>query len=287
MNDHANETPPCRRCWWVLLVAAGLWLGLPGWGWAQYGWQAVEKTLTAFAMPVGLIWNLAIAGCLFALWSRRDRLARHYFMFLVLIGFVGNGWIAGQLNRWLERPVAKYVRPPVGAFDTVVLLGGSTKLGPAGDPELSWDGQRLLLAAQLYHSGRAQRILVTGGNPVFTELEPSHAAQARALLESIGVPAAAIESLEGSNTREEIALLKSRLDATDGNERWGMITNAGHMPRALRLAQREGLAIEPLPTVFLGQGEGTFGLLGIVPTAHAVHQTTVAAYEILAGMVGQ
>ncbi|WP_218934751.1 YdcF family protein [Rosistilla ulvae] len=247
----------------------------------------MEKILTHFVMPVGLIWNLAIAGCLVAFWRRQDRLAWHYLAFVVLLGVAGNSWVAARMNYLLERPVLPFKHSADQSFDTVVLLGGSTKMGLSGQPELLWDGQRLILAAQMYHSGRTSRILVTGGNPAFSDGEISHAQQARILLESIGVPAASIESLEGNNTREEIALLTTRFDATDEEQRWGMITNAGHMPRVLRLTKRAGLSIEPLPIVFLGRGEGSLGPVGIVPKAFAVHQTTVAAYEILAGMVGQ
>ncbi len=273
----------------LLLPVALLWLGLPLLGWAMHGWQAVEKILTAFVMPVGLVWNLAIAAGGVAVWRRQASVAWHCVAFVLLLGIAGNSWVAGRLNGWLEQPVAEFVQLPDGPWDAVVLLGGSTKMGPGGQPELGWDGQRLLLAAQLYHSGRTQRIIATGGNPVFTDEEPSHAEQAKVLLESIGVPAAAIECLKGRNTGEEMRKLAERFAGgqaaeADREPRIGLITNAGHMPRAMRLAERQGLRLEPLPCAFLGQKHG-WGITSIVPSHYGLTSMSTVCYEWLGSLV--
>jgi hypothetical protein len=65
-----------------------------------------------------------------------------------------------------------------------------------------------------------------------------------------------------------------------------LINNAAHLPRAMRLAQREGLNFNPLPYAHYRQA-WYFEPVRIIPTVRGIFTTTTACYEILARAAGQ
>lgn len=103
-------------------------------------------------------------------------------------------------------------------------------------------------AARLYHAGKAQRLLLSGG--VVREGEGSEAEAMQTLLLDLGVPASAMV-LEGTsqNTRSNAAQSASLLQA-QGVDTVILVTSALHMPRARRTFERMGLRVIPAPTDF-------------------------------------
>ncbi len=78
---------------------------------------------------------------------------------------------------------------------------------------------------------------------------PSPAEQSTEVLRRLGIPPEAIETLLGRNTAEEMISLGSRF--ADLSRRVGLLTSAWHLPRAMRLARRNGFEPHPLPSDFL------------------------------------
>ena len=115
----------------------------------------------------------------------------------------------------------------------------------------------------------------------------SPAQQAKQLLISIGVPADRIDVSTGNNTREEIRELATYFQQDgQGGKRIGLITNATHLGRAMRLAKKSNLKLEPLPCVYRG-GPVQLTLLNLVPCASGLYANTDACYEWLAKLAGQ
>mgnify|MGYP006144225397 CR=1 FL=1 len=287
-EKQANARPlRSFRLWLTIGLGLSLWLGLPAYLWVTEGWQAVEKALTRFAMPLGAIWSLSLLLGMIA-FARRLPQARAYFAITLLLGLAGNQWIAGRLVASVERPITPYTKLPLPQFSTVILLGGSTRLDANGEPELSWDGQRLLTAAQMYHSGQTQKIVATGGKPVFFEDQISHAEQSKKLLLSIGVPARAVICLGGSNTSEELEIIKAWVDsdssATDGKP-IGIISTGTHLPRAVTRARNLGLELRPIPCL-VSKNNMKLNLADLIPDAGGLSRCTEALYELLAQAVG-
>jgi uncharacterized SAM-binding protein YcdF (DUF218 family) len=177
-------------------------------------------------------------------------------------------------------------------FDVLIVLGGGAAMGANGRPQVNSAGDRIVLAAQLYQAGKARRIICTGEriraiDPDGTD--PSQ--QALSILESLGVPPTAIERSGGSNTAEELAHIAQIVKP---GERVGLITSAWHMPRALRLARRHDLELEPVPADFLGSrpdaaqppGFGATVLL-CIPDAEALVVAARWEKEQLARIVGR
>lgn len=270
------------------ILAAVWWIGLPAWGAIAGGSSGLEKVLTAMAMPVAAVFNVLLLIVLVS-WHTRDlRTARIAAIPLLLLGILGNDHVGGLLC-WIVEPPRPLTGPPaVPRYDAIVLLGGSTRMSDPYTPALAPDGQRLFFAAQLYHRGVTPRIVATGGGLVFDEDDLSYSTQSRRLLESVGVPPEAITEIGGINTREEMRELR-RWFETQGDatpDRVGLITNAAHIPRALRLAERQGLHFTPLPTAHRG-GFGEPSPNSLIPSEHAIERTAVAWYEILAQLAGQ
>jgi uncharacterized SAM-binding protein YcdF (DUF218 family) len=172
-------------------------------------------------------------------------------------------------------------------FDTLVVLGGGTTEGPDGRAQLSHYGDRLGLAMQFYHRGLVKKFVVTGDSPKGLE-QPSGSdpsVQSRQILMGIGVPDAAVEELPGSNTSQEMRALKARPNLWQG-KRCGLITSAFHMPRAIRLAKKNGVDVLPIPADFRARREG-FVFRDLVPSAHGAVQFDLALREYLGMLVGR
>ena len=289
MNDKSDRIGPhlFRRTNVAIFIAFTIWIAIPVSAYLMHGQTGVEKTLTRFAMPIGLLWNTCLLGFLIG-WIRKNKFA---FLWLGLLSIVitaaGSEPLSGWLNARIEFPANGNLQESRLQFTTIVLLGGCTRLDRNGIPELAADGHRLLYAAQLYHSRRAKNILVTGTTNSLSDNPLSPAESAKQLLISIGVPADRIQMSGGKNTREEMAELSIYFQSNGKPEnKIGLITNATHLQRAMRLARRNGLVFEPLPCVSRGYA-AELTLLGVIPSANGLLANTDACYELLARMVGQ
>ncbi len=77
--------------------------------------------------------------------------------------------------------------------DCVIVLGGATGLTTSERPQLGHSGERVALAARLFHAGLTKHIVVTGDS--LTKLDTpydSPQTQTVYLLKGLGIPAEAI-----------------------------------------------------------------------------------------------
>ena len=296
-RDRENPTP--GSSWIRSILKAGIGASLliillVGWTWSVGGRGLADRALTDLAMPIGVIW---IASFLLALvgYFRKER-------GLLLLGvgtwcFVTFGFtdpIADAFVRTVEIPADG---PPVEQLDdpadVVVLLGGYGYVNRFGTLELGSDGQRLLLTAQLWNSGKTKTIVCTG-SAHFGDYHPSRVG--RELLVSIGVPDDVIYEVPGINTfaemqnleaffREPPASLIARLGRTP--ERIALVTSASHLKRAMRLADTRGLRFIPVGCSFSGTAEPTFSPRFLIPKASAGVRFSRAIKEWLAWIVGR
>ena len=288
---------PPKRYHVAVAALVAIWIALPTAVCVNHGMSGLEKLLTRYAMPVGLIWHVCLLGFLIE-WIRKKRFSTLCLgAAFTLITVTGSEPFSAWFNSKVEYSAEKYsaekhsaeeqIPLPSSPLDTTVLLGGSTRVDRRGVPELAIDGHRLFYAAQIYHAGKTQRILVTGSNHSMSGEQISPAQQAKQLLISIGVPADRIDVSAGNNTREEIHEL-AKYFQQDGQrgKRIGLITNATHLGRAMRLAKGSNLKLEPLPCVYRG-GPVQLTLLNLVPCATGLYANTDACYEWLAKLAGQ
>ncbi len=256
------------------------------------GTLVLQKQLTHLAMPLGLVWlGLWVASV--ACWTRSRWVAGTWSLLLAaIITVAGNGHFCNWLMARVEAPhldldpMATLAAEADRPLDVVVALGGSTGRSPADGLQVNFAGDRVVLAARIYHAGFTPQLVCTGmGDPEVLGPERHPAAEARQLLIGLGVPAAAISQLGGVNTKEEIAQVAAAAEQRQW-KRIGLVTSAFHMPRAQRLAAAVGLEIVPLPAGFISQPNADKPFR-VTPEARSLSSTSIALKELLAQLVGR
>jgi uncharacterized SAM-binding protein YcdF (DUF218 family) len=260
--------------------------------WVVDGRGAVEKIVTRLLLPTGLLW-LALVVLVLIAWRRQQRLlAGGAAALCIAMTLIGNGQIAGLIANRLERDYERlnpFSGPP---YEALVVLGGGASLGANGNTQLNTAGDRIVLAARLFHAGRARRLICTGQR--ISSLEPGGVDpgdQALIVLQQLGVPRAAISTSGGTNTAEE---LRGIADFELRGARVGLVTSAWHMSRALRLAEANGLSLVPVPADFITAATvGSAGfrpgraILACIPAGEGIATTDKICKERLALLAGR
>jgi uncharacterized SAM-binding protein YcdF (DUF218 family) len=145
---------------------------------------------------------------------------------------------------WLGRRF--YVPDTPESADAIVVLGAWV----SETGELNESGmRRSLLAAELYRSGVARFVVVTGDG----SLEPGAASAVGAMAQLIryaGVPEAAIECETGSDDTHESAIHIASLAQTRKWSRIALVTDALHMYRSVLAFRKAGLTLLPRSASF-------------------------------------
>lgn len=270
-----------RRIWlWAIVAAAVPAFGLPGMTWIFDGTVAALRCGVDLVMPVALVW-LGLLAATAGLAASGRRLAVLFAALFLIWTVLGNGdfvgWTLGHVEPApsTDPPAALEQRKLQRPLDALVVLGGGTTRIAPGLVEAGRDGERVVSAAQAWHSGTTKTIIVTGssdraGSEASATPLLTPRAQSQHMLESLGVPQNRIFAIEGVNTALEMKALasflnqppaeflqrtgreKNRLPEDTRTWRVGLITSAFHMPRAMRLASRHELNLLPLPCAFRG-----------------------------------
>jgi uncharacterized SAM-binding protein YcdF (DUF218 family) len=254
------------------------------------GQAIVEKIIQRLVTPVGLLWiGLAIQFRLSVV-GRRAGSAIWAAVLWVTLTVCGNGLIVERLVGLEEQPFLN--RDPLRGepFDVLIVLGGGASMAANGRPQVNTAGDRIVLAAELHQAGLARRIVCTGQRiQALHHAAPDPSEQAVTILTALGVPPEVLEQSGGANTAEEFAHLAQTIKP---GQHVGLVTSAWHMPRALRLARKNGLEVEPVPADFQGAPAGVPGHLGFggtvfacIPDAEALMTAAMWEKEQLARLV--
>jgi SanA protein len=118
--------------------------------------------------------------------------------------------------------------------NNLALVLGTASTTKRGNTNLHFK-QRIEAAAALYHAGKVKHLLVSGDNHVASYDEPT---DMRDALIAAGVPDSAItRDYAGFRTLDSIV----RAQSVFGLERFTIVTEEFHCPRALWIAKRHGL----------------------------------------------
>lgn len=245
-----------------------------------------QRGIAALIMPVGLVW-IGLIALLICAWHRRERrLGGGLAVVLVVLTLGGNRALSKFALDRLEGEYQRVNALEAGSSDVVFVLGGGAGRGPEGQLNVSSSGDRIVLAARLYHAGRAKRLVCTGkvAAPYWPEnRDPGR--MSYLLLHDLAVPREALALLGGRNTKEEMAEIKSFV-GTNVVTRAAVVTSAWHMRRALRLAKDENLDLIPWPADFHG-GEVNWRDYSLIPEGGALAEMGLAMKELIAGMIGR
>ena len=226
----------------TVVAIAGLWL--------FYDKMAAEKIATSLAMPCGIIWYLLSCSVVVACAGRVPKLTWTLVVVWMLFTGLGNEYLSTWLARTLEAPYAEIQPLEQQPFDYVIVLGGGASHGANHRNQGNGSGDRLILAAQLYHADVARKLICTGQRIASMDASSMDASErSRDVLTRLGVPESAIEICGGRNTSEEMRTLSERF--SNSGRRIGLLTSAWHLSRSMRLANRYNLSPQPLPADFM------------------------------------
>jgi uncharacterized SAM-binding protein YcdF (DUF218 family) len=252
----------------------------------------LSKLLPLFFYPLGLACLLMVVALV--MWWRRSRwVPIPLSLALMVLLLASNSWIANSLVKSLEWQQIPAKGLP--SADAIVILGGATKstFPPRPGVDLSEQGDRVLYGAQLYREGKAPVVIASGGRIFWRGGGPSESADIAKILKTMGVPASAILQDPTSLNTYENAVNVKKIIKEQGIRRVLLVTSAMHMPRSLRIFQRQGIEAIPAPTDFLvsqqeleePNSSPQATVLSLVPDADRLEMTTRALKEYVGSLV--
>lgn len=249
---------------------------------------SLQKTLGLLVMPAGLVWLLLMLACVLCLRRRQGRLALLLLVTVVFYGLAGNINVGAALMARLEAKVPAVDLAALEPFDAVCVLGGAIGgKDPRGRPQLTLAGDRIYLAARLWHEGKARLLVASGVTGSERTWILNGGADTRSLWRGLGVPDSAILVVAEPCwvTRDEIAAYR-RLQIRLGWKRTALLSSASHLPRALALAQKAGLEVTPVGADWRGYPPA-FELQSLVPQMEGFMDVQRACWEFLGRFVGR
>jgi uncharacterized SAM-binding protein YcdF (DUF218 family) len=291
----------------LVALLFALWLALVAWRRRQQavpGWQALawgaglgfvlalclllldlesQKMANRLATPLGLAWLLLFGLALDQLRARHWGQGSLTVTCWLLLTLGGNAWIAAGLLGSLERSLPS---PQAESWDAVAVLGGGTALDDGGGVQLGDAGDRLRVAYNLLQQKRTPLLVATGSGLLGSERKRDLAAETGQIWATWGVPTPGMLLIPGPvNTSQEIQRLAGEATAR-GWKRVAIVSSAWHLPRALALAKRLGLAADGIPSDHRGRMPPASPAF-LVPGGAALHDTQLWCSETIGRMVGR
>ena len=212
-----------------------------------------KKIVPLFFFPVPLCLELLLAGLALLWFTRRQRAGK----VLVSAGaglllILSYSFVPDLMLRPLEQkypPVANQTDGQAGphaaqAGKYIVVLGG----GHTSDPKLPVTSQigdqtlyRVLEGVRLYKAGLGRKLILSGGGG-FDPVPESQTMSRIALIMGVSPPDIILESTS-LDTEEEARLIKPMV----GDEKFFLVTSASHLPRAMAMFIKLGMAPEAAP----------------------------------------
>lgn len=183
------------------------------------------------------------------------------------------------LDHYYEvKPIADYEHA-----DAIVVLGGTVAQEPRiqiAPEELA--GSRLLTAARLLRSGKADRIVVSSGiqyETIDKEIR-TEAEDMRDILIDMGIPLKAIFIENESRSTEENAYFTARILIQQGRTNILLVSSPQHLRRAVFWFEQAGLHVMPAPA---GHHLRTspYQLRDYLPSPRTLQHSTGAIKEIV------
>jgi uncharacterized SAM-binding protein YcdF (DUF218 family) len=235
-----------------------------------------EKIISQLIMPLGMMWLLLLLMIFFAALNHQRMWCSALSVVFLILTFSSSNWIGSGIIRHIESDIP-LTDPIKGEYlEAVFVMGGGSYRRRDGFPELGPSGDRLMVAAQVYHAKRTSLLIASG----------DLAEDARFLWERIGVPREAVICLGQQNNSSEEVLAYRQLIDERGWKRVGLISSARHLPRALKLCARQDFMPEPIPSDWRGDTP-SFLPRELLPHIDGLEKTTRGIWELVGRVVGR
>lgn len=253
----------------------------------------LSKLLPLFLYPLGLVFLLLVTTLI--LWWKHPRWLPIPVIIACFILFIGgNIWVSNLLVKSLEW---QYISTPdkLPKAEAIVILGGGIKpmIHPRPMIDVAESGDRVIYGAKLYKMGKSSLIIPTGGRIPWRGGKnlPSEADDMTELLLLFGIPESAIIKEEESFNTYDNAVNTRKILETLNIDRILLVTSAIHMPRAVKIFEKQNLKVIPASTDYLVterdfQEEDNWQnrLINLFPDSIYLNNTTLAIKEYI-GMI--
>lgn len=236
----------------------------------------VTNLMAAFLLPP---LSLVVLGWIGWRLSARFRFAGKFIIVLAVVLLLVLSTSAGSrlLVAPLENRSLPIPNPQAANAQAIVVLGGGRTFAAPEDGDRDQPGTQTLV--RLRHGARLYRlthlpVLVSGGAPDRAG-ESEAAVMARSLRDDFQVPVRWIEDTS-ENTAQNAAHAAMQLREA-GIHRVLLVTDAIHMPRALQIFSKTGLAVISAPTDFRSRAPMSFG--AFIPSAAPLQSSHYALHE--------
>lgn len=270
----------------ILATLAGVFIAIVG---AVSGVPMIEKVLKELVTPIGMTWCLLILLTYFGLVYRIGWTAMAAFACWLMLTIGGNAFVSGFLASTLEQPYLDTNPYTCEPFDVLIVLGGGTNMTPFGSAQLASGGDRVMVAARMFHSGQTKTIVATGRQQYRVDETDRHPHEETIeILKGLSIPEKHLRMLGGNNTSEEMQDLAKWLNNEPESENWriGILTSAWHLPRAMALAKANEIVAEGVPANFLTQPYSPNPSV-VVPSAQNLKVTGSVLHEYLGRLFGR
>ena len=252
-------------------------------------WLSISKMGAYLVSPLSVVLCMSLLGCglLLCRWHRLGMaglLSGLALLFLVSLPPVADLAVSTLEQRY---PVIAVEDSP--STELVVVLGGSINMpyGQRLSVEMTESSDRVLHGFRLLKAGKAQQILLVGGNVDLETWPKSEAEYIAELLLEWGVPADSI-LLEGrSQTTYENAIYTARFlnEHKLQDQSVLLVTSAIHMPRSVAVFEAAGVNVLPAPTDISVLDQRYDGLSQWLPTIGAISAVDRAMHEYIGLLV--
>jgi uncharacterized SAM-binding protein YcdF (DUF218 family) len=237
---------------------------------------------TALIRPYTLLFVLIGLGIAWLWYRRRESRLRLLPVSLAFLAF----WVlslpltAHVVSTTFERGYTRLERRPADT-EAIVVLSGSLIVIDDEHAELGASSlYRCLHGAALYRAGAPCPVVVTGGKVDPRTPGPSAARVMADFLQSQGVRAEDLVIEGGSSTTYENALKSVRELKTRGLSRIVLVTDANHMPRAVRCFRKQGCDLVP-SVCDAPVARYQFDLTQLLPSPNAARVIQETFHELL------
>jgi uncharacterized SAM-binding protein YcdF (DUF218 family) len=238
----------------------------------------LEKLLPILIYPLNLALLLCITAFALSFAGRAYVPRVSIAVAVILLWLASTPAIAGLLTVTLEHQNRPVPIETISPKDVVIVLGGDLAK-PAH--HLGDTGDRVMQAELLWRAGKAQTIIVTGGNLPWVRASGTDANFAAELLNDWGVPPDSIIVESRSRNTHENAINTAVIWRQRHFRSGLLVTSATHMPRALASFRKVGLDVGPWPADLRAFDYRPSSVFDFLPDAVAPETTTIAIKELL------
>ena len=239
------------------------------------------KIISALLYPLGIVFVLLIMVGVFLLFGWRKTASSLKFCSVVILLLASNSMFAGHLLQSLEQRYPQQELASISKHDAILVLGGGLQipLAPALRSQIGWGSDRYWHAVLLYRAGKADKIILSGGNVFAQQGVQGEAYYAAELLQQWGVPQSKIIVETSSRTTSQNLANTERFFETGEISSMLLVTSAYHMPRAMAGLNQSQIKITPASADVLVLSTATPDIMKWIPSVGALKLTTTAVHE--------